>query len=198
MTAKIHINLSQGILEVEGEPDFVREIYDDFKTDLSELSFRKNTAQDNNLRLAAPNDGVINVESNNEQGTQNSEPKKKAKARAASKKESYSFLKHLNTGPQGDADSIFGYIDDYKPKTTIEKNVVFMKYLQDQHAGEAITYDHIYTCYHNAGITLPKNLYESIKSTANASKGYGYIDRSNAEDLKLIYKAEVLLQKLKQ
>ncbi|MBC7131263.1 hypothetical protein H5T51_08675, partial [Candidatus Bathyarchaeota archaeon] len=130
--------------------------------------------------------------------TQNSQPKKKAKSKAAGKKESYSFLKHLHTGLQGETNSIFAYLDEYKPSSAVEKNVVFMKYLLDQHADETITYDHIYTCYHNTNTALPKNLYESIKLTGNASKGHGYIDRSNAEDLKLIYKADVLLQKLKK
>ena len=35
MVAKLHINLSQGVLELEGDPEFVREIYSDFKDQLS-------------------------------------------------------------------------------------------------------------------------------------------------------------------
>lgn len=38
MTTKLHINISQGIIDVEGDPDLVRAIYDDFKDQLLDLS----------------------------------------------------------------------------------------------------------------------------------------------------------------
>ena len=31
MTTKLHINLAQGIIDVEGDPDFVLKVYEDFK-----------------------------------------------------------------------------------------------------------------------------------------------------------------------
>src|SRR5262245_4636303 len=34
MTAKLHINISQGVLDIEGDPELVREIYADFKDQL--------------------------------------------------------------------------------------------------------------------------------------------------------------------
>jgi hypothetical protein len=37
MTAKLHINVQQGIIEVEGEPEFVEQIYKDYKAELQKL-----------------------------------------------------------------------------------------------------------------------------------------------------------------
>lgn len=42
MTAKLHIDVSQGILDVEGDEAFVKSIYDDFKGHLSEPAKRPN------------------------------------------------------------------------------------------------------------------------------------------------------------
>lgn len=42
MNTKLHINISQGLIEVEGEEKFVREIYNDFKSDIAK-QFGKTT-----------------------------------------------------------------------------------------------------------------------------------------------------------
>lgn len=55
--AKIHIDLSQGIFDVEGEPDFVRDVYDDFKAELTKLSVQKPPLNDN-PRLSYANGGA--------------------------------------------------------------------------------------------------------------------------------------------
>lgn len=50
MQTKIHINLTQGILEVEGESDFVRDIYNDFKSELSKHAMQKQQVHTNENR----------------------------------------------------------------------------------------------------------------------------------------------------
>ena len=48
MTIKLHINISQGIIDVEGDAAFVREIYANFKDQLlSGVKLRNNDAATN-------------------------------------------------------------------------------------------------------------------------------------------------------
>ncbi len=196
MNAKLHINLSQGILEVEGDPDFVREMYSDFKIELHQLSIKSNAlpaSKNDNPKLSAIQEqDVIQVEAGQP-------AEKPAKKKAASgKKESYSLIKDLNTGMPEEKDSIFSYLDRYKPKSNIDTNVVIIKYLQDRHANLTVGLDHIYTCYSNAGLDLPKALHASIVDTGRADKGYGYIDCSSMNDIKVVLKGEILLQGLEK
>ncbi len=201
MTAKIHINLSQGILEVEGEPEFVRSIYDDFKVDLAALRL-ENSTRESHANANAPAlvtyreaESIVAPQTNDEPAQKTSQSAKKLKG---AKKESYSYLKELNTGMPEEPTSLAAYLKMYSPNSGPARNTVILKYLKDQHADTAASMDHMYTCYSNAGLAMPGSLYESIKTAANASKGYGYIDRADQNDLKISYKGEVLLAELKK
>lgn len=198
MTAKIHINLSAGILEVEGEPEFVRGIYDDFKTDLNRISFEQNRRHNEAPKLISVNDSnATQDESADSEIASPSSKKKKGKAKAATKRESYT-AQDIKTGLPDEENSIFAYLERYKPTSNIEKNTVFVKYLQDIHPHTKITLNHIYTCYSNSGQKPAGALYASVTDTGKASKGYGFIDTSNVDNIRLVQKGEVLLHNLEQ
>lgn len=47
MSAKLHINLRQGVIEADGEPEFVEKVYKDFKAEvLKRLALRDDNAED--------------------------------------------------------------------------------------------------------------------------------------------------------
>ncbi|MBO0333575.1 hypothetical protein J0X12_08125 [Sneathiella sp. CAU 1612] len=195
MSSKLHINLTEGILEVEGDPDFVRSIYDDFKAQISVLSIQ-NKPPHNNLQFAqigGKNDAVEDVE----EVKPKAEKKDKSKSKTSGKKESYK-IQPINTGLEGSENSLFSYIEKYGPRTNIERNVVIIKYLEEQHPDIEIDLSFIFTCYSNANLKLPGALYESVMDTSKAKKGYGYIDASNTNDLSILLKGESLLQTLEQ
>ncbi|MDB5491917.1 MAG: hypothetical protein JWO78_1766 [Micavibrio sp.] len=196
MNAKLLINLSQGILEVEGEPDFVKEMYGDFKMQLHQLS-TKSTAlafvKSDNTQLTPPDLATpIDI--------QTSKPIEKAakKKPTSGKKESYSLVTSLNTGMPGTSDSLHAFLEKYQPKSNIDKNVVILKYLAEKHPAIKVTLDHLYTCYSHAGLDFPKALRASIVDTGRADKGYGYIDSSSLDDIKVVHKGEILLQSLEK
>lgn len=183
---KLHINISAGIVEVEGEPDFVREIYDDFKKEITKRAVIVDAPAQSETKalpsLAANADEKV-------------KPPKKS---STGKKASYSHLKNLATGLPDQDSSLGSYIKKYMPKTNIQRNVVIVHYLTDQHSSEKITLDHIFTCYANANLDLPKALYESVADTSSAVKGYGYLDASDVGEIKIVHKGHVLLQELEK
>lgn len=122
--------------------------------------------------------------------------KTRPKAKASGAKESYTLKKDIDFGLPGKKDSLFDYLDRYAPNSSIQRNVVFVKYLSEQHSGRQIDADLIFTCYSVSGAKLPGALYGSLIDTAKANKGYGYLDTSNIGDIKLLHKGEVLLHEL--
>lgn len=130
--------------------------------------------------------------------TENSQTKAKTKQKGKSgpSKESYTMAKDVDFGLPGQANSLFDYLERYNPTSSIQKNVVFTKYLQEQHSERPVTADLIYSCYSTSGSKLPLALYASLLDTAKANKGYGYLDTSNINDIKIVHKGEVLLHEL--
>lgn len=122
--------------------------------------------------------------------------KAKQKGKSSPSKESYTMVKDVDFGLPGQANSLFDYIERYNPTSSIQKNVVFTKYLREQHSGRPVTADLIYSCYSTSGSKLPLALYGSLLDTAKANKGYGYLDTSNINNIKIVHKGEVLLHEL--
>lgn len=80
MNAKVHINLSQGILEVEGEPDFVRGIYDDFKLELTKLAAQNKLPTNDNPQLThSVSTDIISIEAQQPAEQNSGAEKKKTK-----------------------------------------------------------------------------------------------------------------------
>lgn len=194
MCAKVHIDLSRGIFEADGEPEFVKDMYLDFKTDLLSKLANNNavlekpqlknldTAKLISLGAVAPAEITLHE----------AKPKK---AKSAGKKNSYSVL-DLDTGLPNEENSIFVCLEKYKPTSNIQRNVVFLKFLKTRFPTIAVTLEHVNTCYSNAGLKPVGDLYGSVTDTAKVSKGYGYIDTANLADIRLTQKGEVLLYEL--
>jgi len=64
----------------------------------------------------------------------------------------------------------------------LEKNVVFVYYLQNIVSVQGITPNHIYTCYKNVGSKVPTALRQSLLDTASLK---GWLDTSNLDEVKL-------------
>jgi hypothetical protein len=158
-------NELDGIFEVEGDVEFVKELYEDYKTNILTQPF-------------APTK-VVGVPLNNITGQSISkEPSEAPNAKKIKNrlKESYTIVKDLDLNSKAVGKSLKSYFVEKKPQNGMENNAVFVYYLQKIANVPSITLDHMYTCYKDAGIKIPTALRQSLLDTAHRK---GWIDTSD-------------------
>ena len=179
MTTKLHINISQGIVDVEGDPDLVRAIYDDFKDQLLEAVKRAPPAS------AAPAPAPPPI--GNSESASEAPGKSKPKRRAPTKKkangdenasgvvaDSPKLDKNLDTSGLG------AFYGKYAPKNNAEKILIFLKFMVDELSIESPNTDQVYTCFKATGDKIPKAFAQAFYDT---SSKLGYIDFRSSTDL---------------
>lgn len=176
MTSKVLINVFEGSVHVEGEEDFVREVYSDFKTLMIEMM------------KDAPHSKCASVAPPEEVGPQ----KAKAKKRAPTKKPSNSSAQASGINPDNpsldknlDTSGIDTFYSQYAPKNHSEKILIFMRFLKDTAGIEDPNTDQIYTCYNAVGEKPAAAFAQSFRDTS--SKKFGYIDYNSASDISLTF-----------
>ncbi len=174
MTTKLKIDLTQGILEIEGSESFVKIIYNDFKTHFAGIEVvddlkpprrtrKRKTKTAKPVPPAAP------------APEPQAEPLPEPPAPEAEEKApptppptpDYTIVKNLDLGAADDRPSLVEFMDAKFPLTNEERNIVFLYYLQHMLKLKGITADHIFTCYRHAKIRVPLNLENSLRITAD-------------------------------
>lgn len=170
MNTKIRIDLTQGIIEAEGNEDFVKSIYNDFKERLDgPKNFKPKTTQ----TLPSKTQSKPPVKDKNE-----STPKRKV-AHSNPK-----MVNDLDLSGRDCETSLKDFYAQYKVKSNFEKNLIFLYYLKNVMNEVKVGIDHIFTCYRNInGIKIPGNLEQSIRDTRTKKS---WIDYKKIEDLSLI------------
>jgi|SRR5690242_2183579 hypothetical protein len=174
--ARIKIDVNGGILEVEGSEEFLKDIYQDFK---SKVNIEADTTP--TKAIETPKDT---------KASENKTPK--AKTKTVNRKESYSFVTDLNL--RGDGKSVPAlrdYFSDKKPASALEMTTVFVYYLARLCKLSDITVDHIYTCYKEVGQKVPTALRQNLLDTAHRK---GTIDTSSLENVTLTTRGENMVE----
>ncbi len=164
MEAKLHIDLEQGTIEVEGGEEFVREIYRDFKDRISK---------------SAPS--VAKKTNGGQEAKKEVPPTHKPKAKQP-KKEPLTIVKELDLAAKGDKPSLKDFYSGYNVRSNWERNLIFLYYLETIPKIASITTDHIFTCYRHVSAKIPKAFKQSLFDTASEK---GWIDTSSLDDIKL-------------
>ena len=175
MTTKLRIDVTSGLLEVEGEESFVSRIYDDFKEQLqAQPKVPKARRSGRPRRTGLSGKDASNGESS--AGTQDQKPKR------AKVKESFTIVKDLDLSGKGKSSSLRDFFKEKAPASAMENNVVFVYYLSQTMKVPKITLDHIYTCYKNVGQRVPAALRQSV---LDSSFRKGWLDTKSMDDIKL-------------
>lgn len=168
MTTKLKIDLTQGILEVEGSEVFVNSIYRDFK-----LQFLGEEA------VAKEEKPVRRRRGRKSKTTPRPKPAPKAEAEPAKATEpvqeakvpapapTHTYLKDLDLSATSDHPSLVEFMDSKFPITNEERNLVFLYYLQKVVNQRPVKADHVYTCYRKVNIRAPLNLDHSLQVTVD-------------------------------
>lgn len=168
MTSKLKIDLSQGVLEVEGSETLVKLIYNDFKhhfasdAELSDLPIKPRNSRSRKRKV--DEDEVLTPQAV-QNGTETSEVKI-SKNKPSRFTPTYTILEELELRSTKNRPALVEFMDAKVPITNDERNVVFTYYLLNLLKLETIRFDHIYTCYREANIRVPVNIENSLKLTA--------------------------------
>lgn len=168
MTTRLHINISQGLFEVEGEEPFVREMYEEFKAELAQKPIQS---------AGSAKEGK--------------NPKNKAaasnasKGGAAKKKVGEPKIdKNLDLSGVGGAEPLQEYYARYKPGSNLVRNVVFVGYLKEVMKFDKVGVDQVWTCYDYMKIKFPGQLRQSLID-AGRDKGGSRLNTGSLDDLSL-------------
>jgi hypothetical protein len=195
MASKLKIDLSQGVLEVEGTESFVKTIYNDFKAHFIEdevaesveptkpaKTRRTKTPKTSKSAGSRTKPGAKTVVSQPE--IQAEEPvaepipeivdtevlveeKPSSETKTPPTRPAYTYLTDLALGAANGRPSLVEFMDTKFPITNEERNLVFLHYLQNVAGLKSITADHIYTCYKAVNIRTPLNIEHSLEQTAS-------------------------------
>ncbi len=174
---RLSINIKEGTLEVEGEESFVSQVYTDFKEQVANSSSLRTAP------LATPPQKELPP---SDSSTKSTSKKPQVKSRRTKSKESYSIVKDLDLSAKSNSQSLrdFFAAKSPTPKSTsaMEKNTIFVYYLQMIANIELITPDHVYSCYKDVGVKCPTALWQSL---CNTTFHKGYIDTASSTAIKL-------------
>ena len=175
---KLKIDLRNGTLEVEGEEAFVREIYQDYKEKIAQEGFSpvEESPQEDREAVVKPKTRAA----------------KDSKAKTGSKrKESFPIVKDLDLSAKGGKEALKSFYAKKSPTTAIQRNAVFVYYLQKIAEAKGIGVNHIYTCYKDVGEKVPGALRQSLLDT---SFKYGWIDTKSMENITVTTHGENLVE----
>lgn len=176
MTAKLHINISQGVIDIEGDPDLVREIYADFKDQLLAGSMVRGQPR------TEPDEA--------------DDAEEVPKSRAKTKRKA-SVRKKANgdeAGPSVSADSpkldksldlsgLQAFYDRYDATNNPQKILVFLKFMNDELGIESPNTDQFYTCFEKVNARVPKVFSQAFRDASG--RNFGYIDYNSPMDVKI-------------
>ena len=173
MHTKLHIDISQGVIEVEGDSNFVREIYSDFRDNLLN-NFKFPSAEPDKNKPVSRKD------------VKESKAKRKSPTKKGTKLEpdksgidadNPQLDKNLNTLELSE------FYSQFEPKNHPERILIFAMYLTEKLGFETINSDQIYTCYKAAKVKFPEAFKQNIRNTHG--RRYGYIDFKSFSEIKV-------------
>ena len=173
---KLKIDLSQGAIEVEGEEEFVKSVYTDFKEKIkSNVPLSENSSN--------KEDGMTIESPNTSNGAKKNPPKSKATQKRKSRGSSPSIINNLDLSGGSKCEKLRDFYKRYETKSNYERNLIFIYYLQQMLKITGITVNHVFTCYRNvSGLKVPEALYQSLSETSNKK---GWVDTSDTDNIKV-------------
>jgi hypothetical protein len=176
-TTKLQIDLSRGLIEVEGDVAFVKEVYNDFKNRVGKPSGGSSAGH-------PPHGGSVKQDASKADAKPSKTKSAKGKSKGRGKIDYDGKLdKTLDLYGENGKPSLKEYLKGYSAGAFTKKNVVFIQYLLNHVGVEKINVDHIYTCHHEVG-RIPTALRQSLYDASHA----GLIDFSDSDDIKLAIK----------
>ncbi|HEX8193580.1 MAG TPA: hypothetical protein VF552_11850 [Allosphingosinicella sp.] len=187
MVAKLKVDLSAGVLEVEGPEDFVREIHEAFRSYAPQQA-RPLTKPEPLLRQEAASDGT--------NGAADSEPQAAPKRRKGSSRRAKTATAEGAVRPTQYAPTVIRDLDlkglkefiaPYTLNGHADKILAFGMYLRDQMGIHPFSADHLYTAYRFVGERTPGAFLQAIR---DASKKKDLVDYQSPTHISITHIGE--------
>jgi hypothetical protein len=155
---KLHINLTQGIIEAEGDESFIRFVYDDFKA---------------RLRVGKDDEKPKNDWKGDDsaEDSQSSTKPRKARKRAATdngkKRTSSGGISRYEPkrDPDLDLSALEDFVGQYELKGNPERYLVYVWFLKEKLNIEPCSIDHIYSCFLAMKDDIPVRMGQNLIDT---------------------------------
>lgn len=184
--AKLHIDLSQGIVDVEGDNDLIREVYADFKEKILEQS-------------EFPATSALSETTDTKPEKRSTKAKRRNTGRKTGKSTENPSLISIEK-PKRDPDlntSALGeFYGKFKPKNHQDKILVFLNFLVEVLKIEFPNTDQVYTCYMDTGEKAPTAFSRAFRFAREGK--FGYIMFDSPSNLKITIKGEYHLNDLRK
>ncbi len=179
MTTKLHINIAQGIVDVEGDPELVREVYRDFRDQLlSKVIFATPTPS------ATPAPKVADEPKDDTPAKPKEKRRTSVKKKGAREEGSNGVVadspkldKNLDTA------GLPAFYERYEVKNHPQKVLIFLKFLTDELGIESPNTDQFYTCYEKVNERIPKVFSQAFRDASG--RKFGYINYNSPTDIRI-------------
>lgn len=180
MAAKLHIDVSQGVLNVEGEEAFVKSVYDDFKGRLAD-SVRRPP-----LEVI---DASLGVEKAVEVGAPQQRKRKPSVRRSSDSTKSKIADYSPKFNPNLDLAKLEEFYSTFDLKNHREKILIFAVFLRDVLGKAPCEADEIFSCYQTVKTKteIPEAFVQALRDAQN--KG-GYIEFVSPQEIKITIAGE--------
>ena len=170
MQTKLRIDLSQGVVDVEGDSELVREIYTDFKDKiLNDMGYSQSPVPEATTQAKPETD---------------SQPKRRrtARKRATTDKSGSSInADRPKMDKNLDTSRLPEFYNQFDPKNNQEKILIFLKFLIDNLRIESPNTDQVYTCYEAMNERVPKAFAQAFHDASG--RRFGYIDYNSSIEI---------------
>lgn len=182
MSPKLHIDLEQGQIHVEDDPELAKKVYEDFKDQLVNRQSAANSPATGSSQSSTS--AVKTKESTGGKKRSSSKRKPAAGSEGRIDPDNPSYL-------DLDLSGLKAFYNQFRPKGHAEKLLIFAVYLIDEMKITEPTTDHFYSCYHFLGEKSPNAFAQAFRDTANRT---AYLDYRSATEISLTHKGRNYLQ----
>lgn len=169
---KLKIDTGHGLIEVEGDESFVKEVYKDYKSSLlSSATSEKAVPQ--------------KITSQKPEGGTGKKKGAKSPNRGTSTYD-HELAKKLDSG----STKLTSFYNERYPKSGFEQNAIFIYFLEKILKKTNITVDDVYTCYKFLDKPNPTALRQSLIDTSNKKQ---WLNTRSMDDIKISSKGEKLV-----
>ena len=181
MQTKLHINLTQGIIDVEGDPELVKAVYEDFK---ERISGHIGSTPANVGQKALPTADVgdnANAKKTKRRATSRKKTKTAESGDAGVNPEAPKLDKNVDTS------KLKAFYDQFEPTNAPEKILIFLKYLIEKAGIDKPNTDQVYTCFRGVNEKTPNAYAQAFRDAASKR---GFIDFNSAVDIQITIMGE--------
>lgn len=177
MQTKVHVNIPKGIVEVEGDAAFVKEVYQDLKDEILKAFDGDHSTNEESASAA------------DEMDTPKRTKRKSKKKRSATSTVTGSVNPdNPSLDKNFDTSGLADFYKQFSPKNHAEKILIFLMFLADSKGIQIANTDQIYTCYDTVKVKAPRAFGQAFRDAS--SKKFGYIDYNSASDISVPFKGK--------